>query len=65
MLPETHAKIPNVNTIMAEVPAARPSIPSVKLAPFDTAVIIKMTIGMKIIQAYFAQSGFTQEIISA
>jgi hypothetical protein len=32
---------------MAEVPAAKPSIPSVRLAPFETAVIIKITIGIK------------------
>ena len=42
MLPETHAKIPRVNTIIAEEPAAKPSIPSVKFAPLDTAVIIKI-----------------------
>ena len=44
--PETQAKIPRAKTIIAEVPAASPSIPSVKLAPFDTAVIMKMTIGI-------------------
>ena len=38
---------------IAEVPAAKPSIPSVKLAPFDTAVIIKITIGIKTNQAQF------------
>ena len=42
ILPETQAKIPKVNTIMAEVPAANPSIPSVRFAPFETAVIIKI-----------------------
>jgi len=47
MLPETHAKIARVTTIIAEVPAARPSIPSVKLAPLETAVTIKITIGIK------------------
>jgi hypothetical protein len=29
--------------IIAEVPAANPSIPSVIFAPFETAVIIKIT----------------------
>ena len=51
MFPETHAKIPKVKTIIAEEPAAKPSIPSVKFAPFETAVIIKIIIGIKIIQA--------------
>ena len=44
MLPETHAKIPSVSAIMAEVPAANPSIPSVRLAPLETAAMIKMAI---------------------
>jgi len=50
-LPETQANKPNVSTIIAELPAAKPSIPSVKLAPFETAVTIKITIGIKINQA--------------
>ena len=29
--------------ITAELPAAKPSIPSVKLAPLETAVMIKIT----------------------
>ena len=33
--------MPNTKTDIADVPAASPSIPSVKLAPFDTAVMIK------------------------
>ena len=37
-----------VTAIIAEVPAARPSIPSVRLAPLETAVIIKITIGINI-----------------
>ena len=49
MFPETQAKIPNVKTIIAEVPAANPSIPSVKLAPLETAEIIKIIIGINII----------------
>ena len=52
MLPDTKAKIPSVNTIIADVPAARPSIPSVRFAPLDTAVTINMIIGIKINQAY-------------
>ena len=43
--------------MMAEVPAARPSIPSVKFAPFDTAVIIKIAAKMNIIHAYFSNPG--------
>ena len=35
---------------MAEVPAANPSIPSVKFAPLEIAVMIKITTGMKINQ---------------
>jgi len=37
-----------VTAIIEEVPAARPSILSVRLAPLDTAVIIKITIGINI-----------------
>ena len=53
MFPDTNVNIPKTNTEMAEVPAAKPSIPSVKFAPFETAVIIKMTTGIKINQAQF------------
>jgi len=42
ILPETYARIPNVAPIIEDVPAANPSRPSVKFAPFDTATIIKM-----------------------
>ena len=42
-----------VSTTIADDPAAKPSIPSVKFAPFDTAVIMKITIGIKINHAYF------------
>ena len=52
-LPETQAKMANVPTIIADVPAAKPSIPSVRFAPFETAVMIKITISKKGIQAYF------------
>ena len=47
IFPEYKRNIASANTIIAETPAAKPSIPSVKLAPFDTAVIIKITIGIK------------------
>ena len=46
MFPETNVN----NRVLVpklEVPAAKPSIPSVKLAPFETAVMIKITIGIK------------------
>ena len=65
ILPETQAKIPKVRTIIADVPAANPSIPSVRFAPLDTAVIIKMLTSMKTIQEYFSKSGLTQVITSA
>ncbi len=64
ILPETQAKMPRVNTIIAEVPAARPSIPSVRFAPFETAVIIIMLTRMKMIHAYFSKSGLIQVIKS-
>ena len=49
--------MPNVIPIMAEVPVARPSIPSVRLAPLDTAVMMKITMGMNMIQAQSRYSG--------
>ena len=49
-------------TIITEVPAAKPSIPSVKLAAFETAVIIKITTAIKIIQPYFSSLGEIQLI---
>ena len=52
MFPETRAKIPRVNTMIADEPAASPSIPSVRLAPLDTAVTMRMIIGMNNNQAY-------------
>ena len=51
ILPDTKVNNPSVSTEIAQVPAAKPSIPSVRLAPFETAVIIQITIGMKINQA--------------
>ena len=53
IFPDKKVKIPNAKTETAEVPAAKPSIPSVKLAPLETAVIIKITTGMNINQAQF------------
>ena len=43
----TQANKPSVIAITADVPVANPSMPSVRLAPFDTAVTIKITIGTK------------------
>ena len=54
ILPETKVKIPKANTDIADVPAAKPSIPSVRFAPFETAVIMKITIGIKTNQAQFS-----------
>ena len=51
ILPDTKAKIPKVNTMIADDPAAKPSIPSVKFAPFETAVTIRIIIGMNNNQA--------------
>ena len=44
MLPEIHEKIPKVNTIMEDDPAANPSSPSVRFVPFESATIINVTI---------------------
>ena len=54
MFPETQAKTASVTTIIADEPAAKPSIPSVKFAPFETPVTIKTVIKMKTIQPYFS-----------
>ena len=64
MLPETQAKIPKVSATIAEVPAARPSIPSVRFAPLETAVTIVILTKMKIIHAYFSKSGLIHVIKS-
>jgi hypothetical protein len=42
--------------MIAEVPVAKPSNPSVKLAPFETAVTMKMVTRMKKIQPKSEQS---------
>jgi len=54
MFPETHAKTASVMTIMADEPAAKPSIPSVRFAPLEIPVTIKTTIKMKTTQPYFS-----------
>lgn len=46
MLPLTYARMPSVSTMIALVPVARPSTPSVMLAPLLTAVMMKMTTAM-------------------
>ena len=46
---DVHAKIPSVNTIIAESPAESPSKPSVRLLEFETEDIINIMIGIKII----------------
>ena len=45
-LPETYARIPSVAPMIAEVPVASPSIPSVRFAPFDTAATTRIVIMM-------------------
>ena len=62
IFPETQVKIPSVRTIIADVPAAKPSIPSVRFAPFETAVTINITNGMKIIHQYFFIPGLIHVI---
>ena len=53
IFPETQAKTPSVRVIMTEDPAAKPSIPSVRFAPFETALIIKTTKKTKTIKLNF------------
>ena len=65
MFPETHAKIPRVKAIIADVPAASPSIPSVRFAPLETAAMIKMVINTNTIQAWGSKLGLIQVIKSA
>jgi TusA-related sulfurtransferase len=47
MFPDTQAKTPKVIVIITDDPAAKPSIPSVRLAPFETDVTIKITKNIK------------------
>ena len=42
MCDDTYASMPSATPMMAEFPAAIPSMPSFKLAPFETAVTTKM-----------------------
>ena len=53
IFPDKKVRIPNAKTETAEVPAAKPSIPSVRFAPFETAVMIKITTGININHAQF------------
>mgnify|MGYP003330545823 CR=1 FL=1 len=46
IFPLTYAKMPRQTPIMALTPVAKPSNPSVMLAPLDTAVTIKMTMSI-------------------
>ena len=48
-LDETYASIASAVPIIAEVPVARPSNPSVRLAPFETEVTMNITIITKTI----------------
>ena len=54
MFPETQAKTAKVMTIIADEPAAKPSIPSVKFAPFEIPVTIKTVTKIKTIHPYFS-----------
>ena len=57
IFPDTHVKTPRVKTIIADEPAASPSNPSVKLAPFETAAIISTTKNINTIQVYDSKLG--------
>ena len=61
MFPEIHANTPKVRVIITDEPAANPSIPSVKLAPFETAVIIKITKNINAIKLNFSDSSEIHE----
>jgi len=54
MFPDTQAKIAKTTTIIADEPVAKPSIPSVRLAPLEKAAMIKIVINMKTIHPYFS-----------
>ena len=47
---DTYANIPRVSPIIAEFPAAIPSIPSFRFAPLDTAVTTKIVTNTNKIQ---------------
>ena len=65
MLPDIHANNARVMTTITLVPAASPSMPSVRLAPFETAVTIMMTIGIKIRQANYDMGKMFDQIGSS
>ena len=50
MCDDTYARMPNATPMMAEFPAHIPSIPSLRLAPLETAVTTKMVMITKRIQ---------------
>ena len=47
MFPDTQAKIAKTTTIIADEPVAKPSIPSVRLAPLEKAAMIKIVINRR------------------
>jgi len=57
----TYARTARAMPMMALVPVARPSIPSVRLAPLLTAVTMRMTKGMNTTQTYWAASSTSQD----
>ncbi len=59
MLPEIQDRIAKVAPIIAEVPVASPSMPSVRLLPLETAVMTNITTSTNNTQAYFPQAGFS------
>ena len=50
MCDDTYASMPSATPMMAELPAHMPSIPSLRLAPLETAVTTKMVMITKRIQ---------------
>ena len=64
IFPETYAKNANARRIIVLVPAAKPSIPSVILAPFETAVTINMTTGI-IVYSDFSSTILTETFITS
>ena len=58
----TYARMASVIPIIALVPVANPSNPSVRFAPFDTAVTMSITMGMKTIHTHTVTSSMAQSI---
>ncbi len=54
MFPDTHAKSASTMTMMADEPVANPSIPSVRFAPLEIPVTIKIVTKMNTNQPYFS-----------